>query len=245
MPLFRKRKTLWQIRELDGYMNKISSQAPPDYDIAAKSPVHQTLDGLIRTNWEILHSLEQDFVFSWFIETQTAEEENQKLQMKLAELEKEIANTQQNSEAKIEQLNKDIKNLNSEILNSKNALIQKNQLTEDLQAAIRYQTLGSEELKDKLEQRSEELNEEMSKRQEEFEASATEIAEKFKTRVEELDGERFQLTETVESNKIELSELEKNNQEFKQNIQLMKLIQEKLSSIKAIIDEIPSNLLEQ
>jgi len=245
MPLFRKRKTLWQIRELDGYLNKTPCQAPPDYDVSSKNAIHLILDEFIRTNWEILHPLEQDFIFSWYIESQTAEEENQKLQMKLGELNKAIATTQQNSEANIEQLTKDIKDINAEILNSKNALIQKNQLIEDLQEAIRYQTIGAEELKEKLEQRIEELNEEMFKHQEEFEANATALAEKFKARVEGLDEEKFKLSETIEKSTMELDELEKMNQELKQVNHLVKLIQEKLSTIKTIMEEIPSNLLIQ
>lgn len=225
-------------------MNKTPSQAPPEYDASTKNATHMILDELIRTNWEILHPLEQDFIFSWFIETQTAEEESQKLQMKLDELSKEMATTQQTSEAKIEQLNQDLKDINSELLNSKNALIQKNQLTEDLQAAIRYQTVGAEELKENLEQRIEELNEAMFKQQEEYEVNATGLGEKFKMSVENLDEEKFQLSETIEKNNAELNELEKTNQELKQVDRMVKLLQEKLNTIKTILGEIPSNLLE-
>ena len=244
MPLFRKRKTLWQIRELQGYLNKTPSQAPPDYDLSTKNAGHQTLDGLIRTNWEILHPIEQDFIYSWFIEAQTAEEANNQLQMKFNDLNKDMASTQQNSETKIEQMNKDIKNLNTEILNLKNALIQKDKLIEDLQAAIRYKTVGAEELKEKLDGRIEELNEQMFKRQETFEANATAIAEKFKTRVEELDETRLSLNETIERNNNDLANLEKINLDLKKVGLQVKLYQEQINKIKTVIGEIPPNLME-
>jgi chromosome segregation ATPase len=244
MPLFRKRKTLWQIHELQGYLNKTPSQTPPDYDLSTKNAGHQTLDGYIRTNWEILHPLEQDFIYSWFVETQTAEEANNQLQVKLNNLNKEITGTQQDAETKIEQMNTDIKDLNSEILNLKNALIQKDKFIEDLQAAIRYKTINAEELKDKLDERIGELNDQMFKRQEEYEAKAIALAEKFKTRVEELDGERLILNETIEKNDKELTDLDKINQDLKKVGLQFKLYQDKINKIKTVIGEIPSNLME-
>lgn len=243
MPLFRKRKTLWQIRELQGYISKTPSQVPPDYDLSTKNPGHQTLDGLIRKNWEVLHPIEQDFIYSWFVEAQTAEEANNQLHVKLNELNKEIVSTQQDSETKIEQMNKDLKNLSSEILNLKNILIQKDKFIEDLQAAIRYKTVGAEELKDKLDRRIEELNEQMVKRQEEYEANATALAEKFKTKVEELDGERLLLNENIETNDKNLANLEKTNQDLKRTGLQVKQYQEKIKNIKTIIDEISANLM--
>ncbi|MDD1777088.1 MAG: hypothetical protein LUQ65_02890 [Candidatus Helarchaeota archaeon] len=244
MPLFRKRKTLWQIHELQGYLNKTPSQAPPDYDLSTKNAGHQTLDGYIRTNWEILHPIEQDFIYSWFIEAQTAEEANNQMQLKLNELTKELAGTQQNAETKIEQMNKDLKSLNSEILNLKNTLIQKDKFIEDLQAAIRYKSINAEELKDKLDERIGELNNQMLKRQGEFEAQATALAEKFKAKVEELDTERLLLNDSIEKNDKELFDLEKTNQGLKKIGLQYKLYQDKINKIKTAIGEIPPNLME-
>lgn len=244
MPLFRKRKTLWQIQGLQGYLNKTPSQAPPDYDLSTKNAGHQTLDGYIRTNWEILHPIEQDFIYSWFIEAQTADEANNQLQVKLNELNKELAGTQQDAETKIEQMNKDLKNMNLEILNLKNTLIQKDKFIEDLQAAIRYKTINAEELKDKLDERIGALNDQMFKRQAEYEASAIALAEKFKTKVEELDTERLLLNDTIEKNDKELVDLEKRNQDLKKIGLQFKLYQDEINKIKTVIGEIPPNLME-
>ncbi len=243
LPLFRKKKTFWQIKELEGYLSKLNSQIPPDYEVTTMSLDHQALDEIIRPNWEYLHSLEQDFIFSWFMEYQTAQEKKKKLQKELEEINKEMADTQHNSESKIDELNGQLQMLSSEILNLKNELIQKNQLVEDLSSAIQDKQLSRKELQEKLEQRIQDMKKEMILQQKEFETSQMEIGKQFEKKVMELDEEKLLLNETIEKNKEQISKLEKENMELKKKHHLLTNFREKIIKLQSIISEIPPELL--
>ncbi|HUX99947.1 MAG TPA: hypothetical protein VMV49_10375 [Candidatus Deferrimicrobium sp.] len=245
MPLFRKRKTIWQIRELEGYLNKVpESSTIPNYDANALNELHQSIDAFIKNNWEFLHPAEQDFIYSWFIEYKTAEDQNKNMQLKLENVNKEIAATQQNTEANIEKFNTEIKMLNSEILNAKNALIQNNQLIEEITNAIQNQQIGAEQLKENLGHRIKDLNQQMIQQQKQFEINQTKIGSQFKTKVMELDEEKLLLNEAITQNTQKIQELEKENDELKKMNRLIKTFQDKIKILKKFIGEIPSNILE-
>ena len=243
VPLFRKKKTLWQITELEGYFNKIESHIPPDYDAATCGSVHQSIDAIIKPNWESLHSLEQDFIHSWFNEFKIVLEQKKKSQIELDAVNKEMATTLQASESKIDGLNKEIQDLTTEISNLKNALAQKMQFLDDLTNAVQNQKLSSEELKQKLEQRVNNMRTQMIQQQKEFEANQIDLGKQFEAKVLELDEHKLLLNETFEKNKKIVNQLEKENHDLKQKRRSIKTFQEKINQLKTVIAEISPNLL--
>ncbi len=242
MPLFRKRKTIWQVKELEGYLNKVQSQGPPDYETS--DAMHQSLDAMVREYWEYLHPVEQDFIYSWALECKTVEDLKSNLQTQIQDIDKETALILRNSEAKIEDLNTKTQNFNSDVLNLKNALIQKNQLIEDLTKAIQNQKMGGSELKEKLEKRIKDMNERAIKQQTEFEANQGEIGKKFETRVTELDEEKLLLNEACQKKQDKLNILTTQNEALRKSNQLLRRLRDKITNLKSLIAEIPSNLLE-
>ncbi|MHA1360186.1 MAG: hypothetical protein ACTSRC_18860 [Candidatus Helarchaeota archaeon] len=244
MPIFQKKKSLWQIKELEGYFNRIESHAPPTYDMNNADSKHQTLDQIVRENWEFLHSLEQDFVFSWFIEYQKVEESRNKNQKELESINQEITTTQQNAEREISELNRTLQELNIESANLENELNQKVQLAGDLAKAVHDKKLSVGELKEKLEHRIFDMKRQMQEYQKEFEANQIQLGEQFEQEVLKLDDEKLQLTETIEENKAKLEQLITENNKLKGQSRLLKQFQEKIKVVKLIIAEIPEELLE-
>ncbi|MFX1295515.1 MAG: hypothetical protein ACFFD2_11790 [Promethearchaeota archaeon] len=242
MPLFRKRKTLWQIKDLKKYQNKLESHVLPDH--YPHDPVHQALDKIIRSNWEKLHSIEQDFIFSWFIEYQIIEEQKKNFQMELEVINKEINIIQQKSVSKFEEINKKFQNLTLNVANLNNELTQKKQLAEDLSNAVQDQKLNGKELKKKLEERVKNMRHQVIEQQKEFERNQIKLGGQFKRRVMELDEEKLLLNEIIEENKVRISQLEKENQDLKKKNRSLKNFQEKIKYLKTIIAEIPTNILE-
>ncbi|NVM54085.1 MAG: hypothetical protein HWN66_10330 [Candidatus Helarchaeota archaeon] len=244
MPIFRKRRTIWQIKEMEGYLNKVlESQIPPDYDVKPYSPEHQALDAIIRSNWESLHPCEQDFIYSWFIELQTAEDQKKDLQIRLKDINKELTTIQEESTSKIEELNKKLSNINSELLNSKNALNQKVEFVKELTNAIQNKQMGEDQLQERMKERIKNMEDRMIKQQEKFEVSQIKIGNQFKTKVMELDEEKLLLNEKIEKNREHLTQLEKENQDLGKRNLLLKIFQDKLIAIKSIIESTPSNKL--
>ena len=211
--------------------------------MTAYSPDHQALDALIRPNWEILHPIVQDFVYSWFMEIRSAEGLKKDHQKKLNAINNELTNVQKNSTAKIEVLNRKLNDLNSEFLNVENELNQKMEFVEELTGAIEDKEVGGEHLKQKMEERIRNMHERMIRQQEKFETTQIKIGNQFKNRVMELDEERLLLNEKIEKNKEILVKIEKENQELQKNNQLLKGFQNRIIAIKSILDSLPSNIL--
>ena len=246
MPLFRKRKTIWQIKELEGYLNKISeSQVPPDYDRSSLNQTHQSLDTLLRPNWEILHPICQDFIYSWFIEYKNVDEQKEELRLELNTVNNEMNVTRQRVTQKIDELNREVHNLSSNLMNAENALNQKMELIKELDNAIQNKSLGEDQLKSRMEQRVKGMSEKMVKQQEKFETSQIKIGNQFKSRVMELDEKKSVLEETVEKNKEKISELENENQQLKRKNHLLVNFQNRLAAIKSIIDSVSPELLKK
>ncbi len=245
MPLFRKKKTIWQIQELEGYLGKvIESQVPPDYEINSFEKTHQALDSLIRPNWESLHLICQDFIYSWFIEYHTAKEQKQQLQSEFSTVNNEMNSTKQKVTLKLDALNKEDQTVQSKLMNVENVLNQKVELIEELTHAIENKTVGEDQLKSRMEQRVKSMNERMIKQQEKFEASQIKIGNQFKTRTIELDEEKLVLSETFEKNKETLRNLEEENNNLKKRNQILKNFQNRLTFINSIIKSISPNLLK-
>jgi DNA repair exonuclease SbcCD ATPase subunit len=244
LPLFRKKKTIWQTKELESYSNKIESQIPPIYPVDATDSVHQTLDAIIRQHWEKLHPLEQDFIFSWFIEYEKIREMSNKSEVELDSVNQLMATTQQSAEGKIAELKKTIQELTTEMTNLKNALSQKMQLADDLTTAIHDKKLSVGELKQKLENRINEMKTQMIGQQREFEANQINLGNQFEQKVLELDEEKLIQTEKIEKNKARIEQFEQENNELKQKFRLLKQFQEKIKLLKELIGSIPENLLE-
>lgn len=244
LPLFRKKKTLGHMKELKGYSNILDSHVPPEILVTNYS-IHQTLDKIVRKNWETLHPLEQDFIYSWFIEFKAVEEQKIDLSNEIIALNEEISRIQSNSEQQIKILSNTAYNLQGEMEKLKNELNQKKQLAEDLSNAIQNQKLTGNELKQKMEQRIQEMNSEMIKKQKGFESAQIKLAEQFQARVIELDEEKLVLSESIETNKTQLSQLEEINQDLKKTNRLLIKFKEKVREISLILSEIPPNLLKE
>ena len=243
MPLFRKRKTLWNIKELEGYFNKLDSHVSPE-KLTVGGETHQALDGLIRPNWDGLHSLEQDFIMSWFIEYQAVREQKEHLQSDVRSLEDDFTRIKQTSEAKIDELNKTLQSLTTDLEKVKNELDQKTQLSEDLADAIQNQQLSGEQLKEKSEKRIGDMKVKMIEKRKEFESNQLALASQFQTRVLELDEEKLVLNETLEKTKQSLLELEEENLELERQNRLLHKFREKIQEILIILSKIPINLLK-
>ncbi len=244
MPLFRKKKDISRIKELEGYLNKIlESNVPPNYEVTAYSTDHQALDALVRPNWEILHPIVQDFIYSWFIEVRAVAELKEELEKKLHAVNQELMQTKEISINKIDELNKKLNNRKAEVLNAENELKQKVEFFEELTKAIEDKEVGGEELKQKMENRIKNMREGMIRQHEKFEASQIKIGNQFKNRVIELDEERLRLNEKIEKNKEIIVQLGKENYDLMRRNHLLKGFQSRLVAINSIIDSIPSNIL--
>jgi chromosome segregation ATPase len=235
---------LWNVKPLEGYLNKLESQVPPNYDVFALGLEHQGLDEVIRPNWEGLHSLEQDFIFSWFIEYQTVQETKNNLLKEVEEFNQGITAIQRNSGSKIDGLSGELKKITAEVGNLKNELVQKTQLAEDLTNAIRNKKLGVEELKQNLGKRIIDMKNRVLEHQKQFEVDQTKLGSQFEARVIKLDEEKLLLNDTFEKNYHSIEQLEKENQELKKLNRFLKSLPEKINQLQQVIAEIPPELLK-
>lgn len=246
MPLFRKRKTIWEVQKLEGYLNKVlESHIPPNYDVKSTNEIHQALDEIIRSNWEYIHPICQDFIYSWFIEFQTTWSRNKELALKTDGIVNEINATKQRVKKRLEELNRDYVDLNAQFRNLENAVEQKSTLLEELSKAFKSKSMGEEELKTRMGQRIRNMQERMIKQQELFEAGQVKVGNQFKMKVMELDEEKLNLTEQFEKNKNEILSLEKLNEELKSRNNMLRNFQSRLGAIATIIRSIPSNSLQE
>jgi len=246
LPLLRKRRTIWQIPEIQGYLNKVlGSQIPPDYDVGKFNETHQSIDKLIRENWEYLHPITQDFIYSWFLEYQSAQERKKENKTQLISLLNERTATQQKVKKRLEDLNKVYSDIDSEMRNLQNILHQKKELVQELSQAVENRSIGEEELKTRMNQRILNMHERMVRQQEKFQTNQIKIGNQFKTKVIELDNEKIRLTEMMEKNQEIIIQLEKENEDLKKKNKRLKDFRSRLISIKKILESIPAESLKE
>jgi len=204
-------KTLWKIKEFKDYKNRLKSMSPPKYDMDRVNQLHKDLDIKIREYWDEIHPFLQDYIYSFSFHWTNSEITLRNIDREFKKQSKFLENLKASASQKINELMKEIKRKNQEIL-------KKDHLYKALEGKL---AKGESEMG--------ELVKEFDTKLKEYEETHYEVGKSFQFKIMNMEADlssKEEENQTLKKYNKELSEklLEKDNkiQELQSSINKLK-----------------------
>lgn len=219
--------SLWKIKDLVDYQRKLDSELPPLYDFEQVRGDHREIESNILEYWGMLHPVVQDFITSWWLLWSNAKKENEKVSAEVDQKSSMLANYQQSSESKINDLTSQLTIKQSELGVIQPELQKKEDEIQTLENEDQERKLGITELRTDLEKKLAELNLKLSEMQARFDSTQSQVTQSFEHKVMVFESEVTSLKEQVAAQEQKKEVLQAENQELQKQNQIRELLEDK------------------
>jgi septal ring factor EnvC (AmiA/AmiB activator) len=223
--------SLWKIKGLSDYQRKLDSELPPLYDFEQVRGDHREIETVILEYWGLLHPVVQDFITSWWLLWTNMKKENEKLTAEVNQKSSMLANYQQSSENKINDLTDQLKTKQSELGVIQSEIQKKEDEIQNLENEDQESKLGITELRSNLEKKLAELNLKLSEMQARIDSTQSQVAQSFEHKIMMFESEVASLKEQLAAQEQKKQVLQAENQELQTKTRIRELLEDKVWQI--------------